>query len=137
MGALLRGAVLLAVMAALQPTLAAAQAATPRDGSEKQVLRGRVVDQETGSPLYGAFVAPLGSDTGFLTDTQGNVALPLSFEDTYTLYSEQLGYETLELDVSSAAAGRPIEIQKQPHPIHSSTRRPSYRQVPRRIQLHL
>ena len=80
-------------------------------------LRGRVLDVETGLPLYGAFVAPRGSLTGFLTDTLGNFALTLPASTTYLLYAEQLGYERMELDVSYADADRPVEILLRPDPV--------------------
>lgn len=80
-------------------------------------LRGQVFDVTTGAPLYGAFVAPRGLRTGFLTDSLGNFALKLRSGAAFHLYAELLGYETVELDVPRTDARRTIRIGLRPDPI--------------------
>ena len=92
----------------------AAQA--PEDYGRTRV-QGRVLDLETAAPLRGAFIAPQGLRTGFLADSLGNFVLDLPSQAVYYLYVEQLGYETMDLRVSSAEVGRPIEVNLRPKPI--------------------
>ena len=80
-------------------------------------IQGRILDLETSAPLRGAFVAPQGLLTGFLTDSLGNFVLDLPSQPVFYLHAEQLGYEAADLRVSSAEAGRPIEVKLRPKPI--------------------
>ncbi len=84
--------------------------------SQRLVLRGVVVDGATGEPLHGAFVAPAGSQTGYLTHENGSFALPVFPDQNYHLYAELIGYETVQFVV----AGRepePFVVSLRPDPI--------------------
>lgn len=107
-----RSLVLLAVLAVGMPV----------EGQEPETLgrttiRGKVFDASTGAPLFGAFVAPEGLRTGFLTDTLGNFALTLPNGAAFHLFAEQLGYETVEVEVLRTDANRPVMIGMRPNPI--------------------
>jgi hypothetical protein len=102
--------------------LAALAVGIPLEGQEPETLgrttiRGKVFDANTGAPLFGAFVDPTGLRTGFLTDTLGNFALTLPNGAAFHISAEQLGYETVELDVLRMDANRPIMIGMKPNPI--------------------
>jgi len=70
------------------------------DATERLVLRGTIVDGVTGEPLHGAFIAPLGSETGYLTHENGTFALPVLPQSDYYLYAELIGYETYRFEIS-------------------------------------
>lgn len=61
-------------------------------------VKGRVVDDRSGSPVVGAAVAVKGTRLGTTTDAQGNFALNIPFA-TATLVITSLGYEMKEVEV--------------------------------------
>ena len=87
------------------------------DDFGRTTIRGKVFDAGSGAPLHGAFVAPTGLRTGFLTDTLGNFALTLPSGASFRLSAEQLGYETAEVEIYRTDAGRPVLIGLEPQPI--------------------
>ncbi len=80
-------------------------------------LRGTVVDLEAGSPLSGAFIAPRGLVTGFLTDSLGRFALEVPSAAVHYLYVERLGYMRTDLQVSAEDAAHPLRILVRPDPV--------------------
>lgn len=80
-------------------------------------IRGTVHDLETGTPLMGAFVAPQGLTTGFLTDSLGRFVLELPPAPTLYLSAERLGYETTRLQVGAHDSDRPLKIMLRPDPV--------------------
>jgi hypothetical protein len=57
--------------------LALTALAASSQAQEPLLLRGRVLDAESRTPVYGAFVVPTTSERGVLTDTLGVFALML------------------------------------------------------------
>lgn len=89
----------------------------PEDDPGSFVLRGRVLDAVTREPIHGAFVAPVGSGTGFLTDTLGNFALRLPRVRYHRLYAEQMGYATTEFAYEVGPEPEALIFLLQPNPI--------------------
>lgn len=98
-------------------TAASSVASQEPDEAGRTKLRGRVFDVATGAPIHGAFVAPEGRVTGFLTDSLGNFMLDLPSGAAYHLHAEQLGYEKVTIDVNRLDARRPILIGLRPDPV--------------------
>ncbi len=84
--------------------------------SQTLILRGVVVDATTGEPLHGAFVAPAGSQTGYLTHENGSFALPVFPDERYHIYAELIGYETVQLIVEGREP-EPVVVALRPDPI--------------------
>lgn len=81
-------------------------------------LRGRVIDAQTRNPLEGAFVAPSGSLTGYMTDSMGRFVLELEPSPAgYPITVEQLGYSTLEVTLGPSAEEEFTTVKMTPNPI--------------------
>lgn len=72
---------------------------------EAKVVNGTVVDSETGEPLVGASVIPIGSSTGTSTDFDGKFAF--SVPD----YVKQLKISYVGYEEQTVAAGRDLEVK--------------------------
>ena len=68
----------------------------------QSVIRGQVIDGETGDPVFAAGVLVQGSTTGTSTDFDGRFRLEVASLPV-TLNVSFIGYATLTLDVNSAA----------------------------------
>lgn len=88
---------------------------TAARAQDSTVVLGRLLDAESMRPIYGAFVSPLASDWGTLTDSLGRFALQVESTE-FVLVVEHLGYHVLEWRVSGADP-RPIQILLSPDPI--------------------
>ena len=91
-------------------------AAQAQEDPSRFVLRGRVIDGQTGEPLHGAFIAPRGSDTGYLTHENGTFALPAYRQGTYWLSVELIGYESYEFEMEGPEP-EPFVVTLRPDPI--------------------
>lgn len=101
---------------------AAAQDAPRSRGREARSvlvqLRGRVIDEQTRTPLEGAFVAQAGSMRGYMTDSLGFFVLEVApGGGGYPLTVEQLGYSTLEVTLGPTAHGEFTTVKMRPSPI--------------------
>lgn len=81
------------------------------------LLRGQIVDANTLMPVAGAFVAPVESKQGVLTDSLGLFAMRVYRADEYTLRVAQLGYHDLEMSVAASSADKPFRFMLMPDPI--------------------
>ena len=89
-----------------------------RAGSVLVRLRGRVIDEVTRAPLEGAFVAPVGSVTGYMTDSLGLWALEVDPNRAgYPITGEQLGYSVLEVTLGPTAGEEFTTVKMSPNPI--------------------
>jgi hypothetical protein len=86
-------------------------------GSPTMRLHGTIIDLSTDRPLPGAFVAPQGLLTGFLSDSAGRFVLDVPTARVYYLYVERLGYHTTRLEVRESDATRPLQIKIRPDPV--------------------
>jgi len=84
---------------------------------EKPLIRGWVLDSETLAPIPGAFVAPVGSGTGVLSDSLGAFLLGVEPAPTHTLRVTQLGYSELQAELTAEAVSTPITLRLSPNPI--------------------
>lgn len=91
--------------------------AQQNDDSGRTTIRGKIFDATTGYPLFGAFVVPDGQQTGFLTDSLGNFVLTMPNGAAFHLTANQLGYESVGLEILRMDAVRPIMIGMNPDPI--------------------
>ena len=66
-------------------------------------LKGKVLD-DTGEPLTGAVVKIKGTDTGVLTDLNGNFSIPVTKQGRYTLNITFVGMTTLETAATTTKA---------------------------------
>lgn len=82
-------------------------------------VRGRVLDGVSDAPVHGAFVAPEGSDTGYLTDDDGTFVLRVPRSRTaYHLQVENLGYRTVRLSIpAEEVEGSFIVLRIEPDPV--------------------
>ncbi len=82
------------------------------------VLRGKVLDGLTDAPVHGAFVAPTGSDQGYLTQEDGSFTLTVPRSDFgYAVTVENLGYETADFTLASEDAAHGIVLRVRPNPV--------------------
>jgi hypothetical protein len=81
------------------------------------LLRGQIVDANTLMPVAGAFVAPVESKQGVLTDSLGLFAMRVYRADEYKLRVAQLGYHDLEMSVAASSAEKPFRFMLMPDPI--------------------
>ncbi len=96
---------------------AGAGAGAQQAEKEEPVLRGRVVDLETGNPLLGAWVHLQGEDWGVLTEADGSFELPRVRPGTLRLSAEQLGYEELVQTVAFPQEKEGVVLALVPDPI--------------------
>ena len=66
-------------------------------------LKGKVLD-DTGEPLTGAVVKIKGTDTGVLTDLNGNFSIPVTKQGRYTLNITFVGMTALETAATTTKA---------------------------------
>ncbi len=79
--------------------------------AQTRVLKGTVLDAETGEPLLGATVVVSGNETlGSITDGEGKFSLNLA-ENAKTIYVSYIGYERTTVNIG---IGNDLEIRLQP-----------------------
>ena len=92
-------------------------------------LEGRVVDAETGEPLFGAHVWLVDLDLGDVVDASGAFAVENLPTGTYSVRVSHIGYRAVrvELDVFPASPQLPPTVRLRPEAIRSeaATVRPS------------
>ncbi|MDR0230865.1 MAG: carboxypeptidase-like regulatory domain-containing protein [Dysgonamonadaceae bacterium] len=67
---------------------------------KERIIRGRVLD-ETGEPLIGVSIVQKGTNTGTVTDYDGNFELQLSKGNSSKLIASYLGYKSREIKPSN------------------------------------
>jgi len=110
-----RGRATSGLLLVLSFLLPAAPLAAQRPG--QVVLRGNVVDTESSTPVFGAYIAHVGSTQGTLTDSVGRFALAMNRAASYSFRIVQLGYHTLEATMPAEAEGRAFTVGLKPGPI--------------------
>ncbi len=81
------------------------------------VLRGRVEDAVSGTPIVGARVLTADSSRVVVTDSLGAFALPLEPGAPFTIYARRLGYLPERFDLDDAAPSRTSVLLLDPNPI--------------------
>mgnify|MGYP004108025775 CR=1 FL=1 len=87
-------------------------------GQDRVLLRGRVIDEQTRSPIEGAIVMPIGSLSGYMTDSLGLWVLevdPSRFG--YPISVEQLGYSHVEATLAPTAPEEFTTVKLPPNPV--------------------
>lgn len=74
-------------------------------------LQGRVTDKNSGQPLAGVTVRVQNSNTGAVTDAQGNFSLQVPAAAQYHLIFSYVGYQTQTV---TASAGSRLQVQLSP-----------------------
>lgn len=77
--------------------------------AQATVIKGKVRDKKTAEPLIGATVAVKGTNTGVSTDYDGEFNLRTTQALPVVLVISYMGYESLEITVSSLA--KPLDIR--------------------------
>ncbi len=77
--------------------------------AQQSVIKGKVRDKKSGEPLIGASVALKGTSTGVSTDYDGEFSLRINQPLPVVLVISYIGYENLEVQVSSIT--KPLEIK--------------------------
>jgi TonB family protein len=70
------------------------------NGGPQSVINGNVADRSTGNALQGSIVLIKGTNSGTITDKEGNYSINVS-DDNATLVYSQVGYRTQEIPVAS------------------------------------
>lgn len=109
--AILRAGIIPALLAAVPLALPAQEPEPPQP-----VLRGRVVDATSGTPIAGALVRTV-DDRPVITDDTGRFTLRPEGPGPWLLRVEQLGYAARSLTLSSRRADAPLRIALEPDPI--------------------
>lgn len=76
-----------------------------------QNISGVITDNETGDPLFGAAVLIKGTTTGSQTDFDGKFNFETDVKPPYTLVISYLGYDNMEINVSSEADLKSLKIK--------------------------
>ena len=92
-----------------------AQEAPSSEGQDATVF-GRVVDDETGAPLVGAWIGLTGTEWGSISDPEGRFRIPDHGAGRLDLTVEMLGYRTLSWS-DEVSAGDAVLIRMTPEPI--------------------
>lgn len=87
------------------------------EGQTSWILNGRVVDAGTMAPVRGAFVAPVDSDRGTITDSLGMFSLRMEPGPGQAIWISQLGYREIQAGVDPARASQVLTIVLAPDPI--------------------
>lgn len=66
--------------------------------SSNNLVRGRVISSEDNEPLPGVNIIIKGTDSGVLTDREGNFSIPLPDSDNRTLIATYIGMEPKEFE---------------------------------------
>jgi hypothetical protein len=86
--------------------------------STKQIIRGKVIDAETGDLLIGANIRLKGTEIQTITDAEGNFSITIPKDSSHqklTLVATFIGYERLEYELSMT------ELDEQPITIKLTT----------------
>lgn len=94
------------------PTLSVAQ-----QTGDTPTVAGIVLDAQSSEPVSGAYVRSLTTNGGVLTDREGRFTLPVRDEPLHYVAVTQLGYAEVEVEIASADAALPVEIEIAPDPI--------------------
>lgn len=65
--------------------------------AQKGIVRGTIIDDETGEPLFSASVMAKGTTVGVVTDFDGNYDLKLD-PGVYTIQASFIGYNTINIE---------------------------------------
>lgn len=84
------------------------------NGQSAMVLRGQIIDQNTGEPLSAASIVAQNTTVGTLTDSSGFFRLRLP-AGGYKLTISYTGYQAKELHVNQNSAGEEIIVTLEPH----------------------
>ncbi|MGD2123739.1 MAG: carboxypeptidase-like regulatory domain-containing protein [Gemmatimonadota bacterium] len=98
-------------------TLTLLAGAHPAEGQDGVLIRGTVLDAQTGDPVPGAFVAPVGSARGTVSDSAGAFVIGLEPADSYHLQVRRLGYTEAQLRVGFDEVAMPLTVQLSPNPL--------------------
>ncbi|MBK8982634.1 MAG: carboxypeptidase-like regulatory domain-containing protein [Ignavibacteria bacterium] len=82
----------------------------PLNKNDKGVLKGKVIDNETESPVEGAAIEILGSQVKTVTDVNGNFSFDNLNFDTYQIKITIAGYEPMVRSDLLLYASKPLEI---------------------------
>ena len=66
-------------------------------GNSKGIIKGKVVDEQTGDPLIGASIFVQGTKRGAKTKFDGSYIIPKVADGTYTIIVSYLGYQKKEI----------------------------------------
>lgn len=81
------------------------------------LLRGQILDASSLSPVPGAFIGPVDSGKGVLTDSLGLFGMRVYPADEYALRVAALGYYDLEMTVTANSAQQPFRLMLSPDPV--------------------
>lgn len=102
---------------ALAAATPAAITGQPACEPDQPRIVGLVVDASTAAPLEGALVSAAESSQAWLTTDSGRFLLCEVGPGTHGVTAERLGYETLTVQVTAAAAGNVVRLRMEPRPI--------------------
>lgn len=81
--------------------------------AQHQLLQAKIIDKRTQEPIEMAMINLLQAESPGFSDRNGNVALPLSTEDTtLSVVVSCIGYETREIKLSQTASPLHIELER-------------------------
>lgn len=103
--------VVLAVLVCTAPRAEAQQEEAEIAGT----IAGRIVDAESGRPLFGALVTIEGTDRGVLSDAEGRFSLSRMLAGEHEIMVAQLGYDTLR--IGAITGGDPLRLALDPNPV--------------------
>lgn len=96
--------------------------ASSADGSERGIVRGKVVDLQTGTPIPAADVTAVGKGWGTMTDPRGMFELSLPPGD-YTLRVFHISYEQSLFDGVVVDPKAPLRLEAELRPNEHAIRR--------------
>ena len=80
--------------------------------SQENVVKGKIIDKETGEELIGASVVIKGTTNGVVTDLDGNFELKANQTPPFTIVINFLGYTTIETQIDDFST--PLKIKLEP-----------------------
>ena len=112
--------VLVPIKEILAPTLLALPLLAlplPLDGQDTVLIHGKVLDAETAIPVAGAFVAPVGSPRGTVSDSTGAFLINMEPAERYQLRVTRLGYSDARIDAGFDEVALPLTVRMSPNPL--------------------
>src|SRR5665647_3500135 len=79
----------------------------------QDVLKGEVIDKNTGEPIEFALISNSVTSKGAITDEQGKFQLPLH-TDTCTLYISFIGYRSQQITIEHVPSFHIIQLERGP-----------------------
>ncbi len=83
-----------------------------------QSIQGVILNKEDNNPISNANISIVNSTLGTVSNDEGKFTINYSKKQTFSILVSCLGFESIQLDLSSGAAKNELKIKLQPTTIH-------------------